>query len=115
MATNKCKISSWTLLPEFWCQRTTASILSSVRDGFNSAANAMSARSLAMSSVAEGRAAASAASFIDCMVSGDPNQELTVSAITPGLLLYFPKPESSTKGTFPSSCPGLKSGKKVEA
>jgi hypothetical protein len=72
-------------------------------------AKAISARSLAISSVAEGLAAANAAAFIDSILSGEFNQEQTVSAMTLGSPEYFPNPEFSTKGTFPSSWPGLQS------
>ena len=65
-----------------------------------------------MSSVAEGRAVANADAFIDFIVSGELNHELTVSAITLGSPEYLPNPEFSTNGTFPSSWPGLKEAKK---
>lgn len=70
-------------------------------------AKAISARSLAMSSVAEGRAAFRAAAFMESIFSGEANHELTVSAISDGLPEYLPKPEFSTNGTLPSSWPGL--------
>ena len=59
-------------------------------------AKAISARSLAISKVAEGREAYRAASFIDFIISGDDNHAVTVLAITSGESLYLPKPESST-------------------
>jgi hypothetical protein len=80
----------------------------SLADDFSLVEKAMSARSRAMSNVADGRAAFNAASFMDSIVLGDDNHELTVSAMTSGLPLYFPNPEFSTYGTFPSSWPGLR-------
>mmetsp|Transcript_22143 Transcript_22143/g.52438 ORF Transcript_22143/g.52438 Transcript_22143/m.52438 type:complete len:206 (-) Transcript_22143:1280-1897(-) len=62
--------------------------------------------SLAMSNVAAGRAASSAAVCICCSFSGVSNHELTVSAMIVGSPLYVPNPFSSTYGTFPASWPG---------
>lgn len=70
-------------------------------------AKTISARSFAISRVAVGLAAMSAARFISAIFSGDASHELTVSAITVGSPLNFPNPESSTYGTLPSSWPGL--------
>jgi len=65
-----------------------------------------------MSKVAPGLAASKAAFRMDCSFSGDPSHKPTVSAITDGSPLYLPKPDSSTKGMFPSSWPGLKTKKR---
>ena len=81
--------------------------LTTAFSSFRFLTKAISANSCAIFSVAEGLAAARAARFIDSIFFGDFNHELTVSAISFGSLLYFPKPESSTNGMFPSSCPGL--------
>lgn len=52
--------------------------------GTGRVANAMAAKSRAMSRVAAGRAASNAAFCIDLIVSGDESHELIVSAITVG-------------------------------
>jgi hypothetical protein len=59
-------------------------------------ANTISARSFAMSRVAVGLAAASAARFISAIFSDEASHELTVSAMTLGSPLYFPNPAFST-------------------
>jgi hypothetical protein len=66
-------------------------------------AKTISARSFAISRVAVGLAAISAACFISAIFSDDASHELTVSAITVGSPLNFPNPEFSTYSTLPSS------------
>jgi hypothetical protein len=56
----------------------------------------ISAKSLAISNVADGRDAVKAAFCNLAIVSGEANQPRTVSAITLGSGLYVPNPDSST-------------------